>query len=42
MKVIPEYKLIGPYKYERIIHNIEKIYAKIQDILQTNGKMQVI
>ena len=24
MKVIPQYKVIGPYNYDRIIHNIEK------------------
>ena len=28
MKVIPQYKVIGPYNYDRIIHNIEKINAK--------------
>ena len=31
MKVIPQYKVIGPYNYDRIIHNIEKNYAKRQD-----------
>ena len=24
MKAIPQYKAIGPYNYNRIIHNIEK------------------
>ena len=24
MKVITQYKVIGPYNYDRIIHNIEK------------------
>ena len=28
MKVIPQYKLIGLYNYDRIIRNIGKIYAK--------------
>ena len=28
MKVIPQYKVIGPYNYDRIIHNIEKNYAQ--------------
>ena len=31
MKVIPQYKVIGPYNYDRIIHNIGKKYAKRQD-----------
>ena len=35
----PQYKVIGPYNYDRIMHNIEKICAKRQDIGQTNGKM---
>ena len=39
MKIIPHYEVIGPYNYGRIIHNIEKNYAKRQDIGQTNGKM---
>ena len=39
MKVIPQYKVIGPSNNDRIIHNIEKIYAKRQDIGQTNGNM---
>ena len=25
MKIIPQHKAIGPYNYDRIIHNIEKI-----------------
>ena len=24
MNVIPQYKLIGPYNYDKIIHNIKK------------------
>ena len=28
MKVIPQLKVIGPYNYNRIIHNREKINAK--------------
>ena len=28
MKVIPQYKVIGPYNYDRIVHNVEKIYAE--------------
>ena len=27
MKVIPQYNVIGPYHYDRIIQNIEKINA---------------
>ena len=43
MKWIPEYKVIGPYNYDRIIHNIEKKkYSKRQDIGQTNGKMHLV
>ena len=38
----PQYKVIGPYNYDRIIHNIEKNYAKRQDIGQTNGKMHLV
>ena len=34
MKVIPQYHVIGPYNYDRIIHNIEKNYAKSQDLGQ--------
>ena len=41
MKVIPQYKEIGLYNYDRIIHNIEKMYAKRQDIGQSNGKMHL-
>ena len=42
MKVIPQYKVIGPYNFDRIIHNMEKNYAKRQDIGQTNGKMHLV
>ena len=28
MKVIPQYKVIGPYNYDRIIQNIEKIMLR--------------
>ena len=42
MKVIPQYKVIGPYHYDKIIHNTENIYAKRQDIGQINGKMDLI
>ena len=42
MKVIPQYKVIGPYNYDSIIQNIEKKYAKRQDIGQTNIKMHLI
>ena len=42
MKVIPQYKVIGPYNYDRIINNIETIYAKRQDIGQTNGKKHLV
>ena len=42
MKVIPQYKVIGPYNYDRIIHNTEKNYAKRKDIGQTNGKMNLV
>ena len=38
MNVVPQYKVIGPYNYERIINNKKK-YAKRQDIGQTSGKM---
>ena len=41
MKVIPQYKVIGPYIYDRIIHNIKIMYGKRQDIGQTNGKMHL-
>ena len=42
MKVIPQYKVIGLYNYDWIIHNVETIYAKRQDIGQTNGKMHLV
>ena len=42
MKIIPQYKVIGPYNYARIIRNVEKMYAKRQDIGQTNGKMHLV
>ena len=42
MKVIPQYKVIGPYNYDVIIHKIKKNYAKRQDIGQTSGKMHLI
>ena len=42
MNFNPQYKVIGPYAYDRIIHNIEKIDAKRQDIGQTNGKMHLV
>ena len=42
MKVIPQYEVIVLYNYDRIIHNIEKKYAKRQDIGQTNGKMHLV
>ena len=42
MKLIPQYKVISPYNYDRIIRNIEKNYAQRQDIDQTNGKMHMI
>ena len=41
MNAIPQYKVIGPCNYDRIIHNIKK-YAKRQDIGQTSGKMHLI
>ena len=28
MKVIPRYKVIGPYNYDRIIYNIEKFMLR--------------
>ena len=34
-------KVIGPYHYDRIIHN-KKNYAKRQDIGQTSRKMHLI
>ena len=43
MNVVPQYKLIGPYNYDRIIHNKKcKKYAKRQDIGHTSGKMHLI
>ena len=36
MNVVPQYKVIGPYKYDK------KNYAKRQDIGQTSGKMHLI
>ena len=42
MNFNPQYKVIGPYNYDNIIHNIEKNYAKRQDIGQTNGKMHLV
>ena len=42
MNFNPQCKVIGPYNYDRIIHNIEKNYAKRQDIGQTNGKMHLV
>ena len=42
MKVIPQYKVIGPYNYDGIIHNIEKNYARRQDIGQTNETMHLV
>ena len=44
MNFNPQYEVIGPYNYDydRIIHNIEKIYAKRQDIGQTNGKTHLV
>ena len=42
MNFNPQYKVIGFYNYDRIIHNIEKNYAKRQDIGQTNGKMHLV
>ena len=41
MNVIAQYKVIGHYNYDRIIHYIKK-YAKKQDIGQTSGQMQLI
>ena len=31
MNVIPQYKVIGPYNYDRIIHNIYKKYKNRPD-----------
>ena len=33
MKVIRQYKVIGPNNYDRIRHNLEKINAKRYDYL---------
>ena len=41
MNVVPQYKVIGPYNYDKIIQNI-KIYAKRLDIGLTSGKMHLI
>ena len=41
MNVAPQYKVIGPYNYDRIIHN-KKNYAKRQDIGQISGKLHLI
>ena len=41
MNVVPQYKVIGLYNYDRIIHD-KKNYAKKQDIGQTSGKMHLI
>ena len=40
MNFNPLYKVIGPYNYDRIIHNIEKNYAERQDIGQTNANFK--
>ena len=43
MNVVPQYKVIGPYDYDRIIlYKKIKKYAKRQDIGQTSGKMHLI
>ena len=42
MNVNPQYRVIGLYNYDRIIHNMKKKYAKRQDIGQTSGKMHLI
>ena len=39
---MPQYKVIGPYNYDRIIHYIEKHYAKRQEIGPTNGNMHLV
>ena len=41
MNVVPQHKVIGPYNYDRIIHNA-KNYVKRQYIGQTSGKMHLI
>ena len=40
MNFVPQYKVIGPYNCDRIIH--KKNYAKRQGIGQTSGKMHLI
>ena len=42
MNVIPQYKVIGPYNYDRIIHNIKKIIMLRDKIGQIRGKMHFI
>ena len=42
MKFIPQYNVIDPYNYDRIIHNIEKNYSKRQDKGHTNGTMHLV
>ena len=42
MKVIPQYKVIGPNNYDRIIRIIENNYSQTQDIGQTNRKKHFI
>ena len=44
MNVVPQYKVIGPYNYDRIIHNKKNLknYAKRQVIGQTSGTMHLI
>ena len=37
MNVIPQYKVIGPYNYDSIIHN-KKNYAKRQDAFDFEDK----
>ena len=34
MNFNPQYKVIDPYNYDRIIHNIEKKYAKREDMVR--------
>ena len=40
MNVVQQYKVIGPYNYDRIIHNL-KNYTKRQDRGQTSGKIPI-
>ena len=42
MNFNPQYKVISSYNSDRIIHNIEKNYAKRQDIGQTNRKIHLV